>query len=188
MGHPGKTEMIVSLQPEQLTPTTNRPQAPKLRRAGDGGRSMKKSALVASALVFALSAAPALATDPFAPAQSAANANLDQKMRRQRENMMVMQQQVEEMQTTIDPARRRHLLQAHRQKLQDNMTLMRNMSELSMKGHGNDGGRPAGGYGSTPEHAEEHRYAMMQERLDMLQTMMEQMMVREQLMAERPAN
>ena len=159
-----------------------------LKACAGQNRIMRNAILVTSLLAVALWAPLAPASEQFDVAQSAADANLDQMMRRQRANMVDMQRQIEELQTTTDPARRRQLLLAHRQKLEDNMRLMQRMSALSMRGHGQGGGRPAGGYGSTPDPAEVQRYAQLQERLDMLQMMMEQVMMREQVMANFPAN
>jgi len=148
---------------------------------------MRMRALMAGLLALALSAPLAHARDQSAPARSAAHANLDQQMRHQRENMIVMRQQIEALQATSDPARRRDLLRAHLQSMRDTVKLMRGMADLSMRGHGEDGGRPSGGYGSTPDPEEQHRYAMLKERLDMLQAMMEQMVERERIVGECPA-
>jgi len=148
---------------------------------------MKMHAVMAGLLALLLSAPPAHARDQSAPARSAAHANLDQQMRRQRDNMIDMRHQLEELRATSDPARRRHLLQAHLQRMRDTVELMRSMAELSMRGRGEDGGRPSGGYGSTPDPEEQHRYAMLKERLDMLQEMMEQIVQRERIVGECPA-
>ncbi len=142
---------------------------------------------MAGLLALALCVPLAHAWDQPAPARSAAHANLDQQMRRQRENMIVMQQQLDELQATSEPARRRQLLQAHLQSMRDTVKLMLSMADLSMRGHGDDGGRPSGGYGSTPDPEEQHRYAMLKERLDMLQAMMEQLVERERIVGECPA-
>ncbi len=100
-------------------------------------------------------------------------------MRRQRVLMADMQRHLDALQATTDPARRAALLEAHFQGMRDTLRLMQRMAELSMRGHGDDGGRPSGGYGSTPNAEEVHRYAMLKERLDMLQALLEQMVLRE---------
>lgn len=145
---------------------------------------MKVRNSMAGLLAFALSASLAHAAERPELARTAAHANLDQQMRHQRHNIIDMQQQLDELQGTRDPARRTQLLLAHRQSMRDTIKLMRSMAVLSMLGHGEDGGRPSGGYGAKPDPEEQHRYAMLKERLDMLQAMLDQMIQRERIIGE----
>jgi len=124
------------------------------------------------------------AWDRPAPARSAAHADLDQQMRRQRLVMAEMHGQLEALQATSDPTQRERQLQAHLQNMQKTLRIMQRMADISMQGQGEDGGRPPGGYGSVPDAEEIHRYAMLKERLDMLQALLEQMVERERIVWE----
>lgn len=118
------------------------------------------------------------------PARSAAHAELDQQMRRQRLIMADMHRQLEALQATSDPNQRERQLQAHLENMQKTLRIMQRMADISMQGHGEDGGRPPGGYGSVPDPEEVHRYAMLKERLDMLQVLLEQIVARERVVWE----
>ena len=76
------------------------------------------------------------------------------------DNMRSMQAQMEKMRKTTDPKERDKLMQEHMKSMQDGMAKM----------HGMMGGAAAKGSDEAQQHA------MMEQRMDMMQMMMEQML------------
>ena len=106
-------------------------------------------------------------------------------------HMKKMMQQMDAIHKTDDPEKRDKLLQEHRQSMQEGMQMMRGMGGGMMKGMMGEGGgdmmqgggmHQGGGKMSCDDKDMRHR--MMEQRLDMMQMMMEQMMQHRE--AERP--
>lgn len=101
--------------------------------------------------------------------------------------MQAMQAMMTQLQRTTDPAERQKLLSSHMRLMQEQMTAMRMMGGGMMQMmHG-----PAGmGMGSGTPQAPGPRHQAMEDRVDMLQMMMEQMMGQMQMQSgpSRPAN
>jgi hypothetical protein len=88
--------------------------------------------------------------------------------------IQAMQAQMAQLQTTTDAAQRQKLLSAHMQLMQEQMASMRSMGGGMMQMmHGGAGMGMGAGGGDRPPGA---RHQMVEDRLDMLQMMMEQMM------------
>ena len=88
-------------------------------------------------------------------------------MQKMQANMMAMRELMTKIQTTTDPVARRNLMQQHLQLMHTQMQLMHGMGPMSAQCGAMMGGE-------TPTH-----HPMMQERMDMMQMMMDQMMKRE---------
>lgn len=107
--------------------------------------------------------------------------SLDQMQAR----MQTMQAQIAQLQRTTDPAERQKLLSAHMQLMQEQMASMRTMGGGMMQMmHG--GGMATGGMGMQRDadggpRSPGLRHQMMEDRVDMLQMMMEQMMEQMQM-------
>lgn len=106
-------------------------------------------------------------------------------------HMKKMMQQMDAIHKTDDPEKRDKLLQEHRQSMQEGMQMMRGMGGgmmNGMMGKGGGGMMQGGGMhqggGKTPCGDKDMRHRMMEQRLDMMQMMMEQMMQHQE--AERP--
>jgi len=79
-------------------------------------------------------------------------------------------------------------MQAHMQAMQENMKMMRGMGSPMMKGGGEHGGMMMRDMkGGMTEGDMMKRHAMMEQRMDMMQMMMEQMMQHDQAMESMPA-
>jgi len=148
--------------------------------------------VLAACLAFALSSAsaqvtkdehashhpddkPATASGAPAPAGDAQDAATMQKMQA---NMKTMRELMTKIQTTTDPAARRSLMQQHLQLMHTQMQLMHGMGPMS-----GQCGAMMGGETTTP-------HPMMQDRMNMMQMMMDQMMQREDVSeskSEKPA-
>lgn len=103
--------------------------------------------------------------------------------------MQALQAMMTQLQRTTDPAERQKLLSSHMRLMQEQMTAMRAMGGGMMQMmHG-----PAGmgmGMGSGMPQAPGPQHQAMEDRVDMLQMMMEQMMGQMQMQSgpSRPAN
>jgi len=145
---------------------------------------MKTSTLLAVAVACAVSAPVSAGEDHAAHGQPAVSKDTDTQMSRMQENMKKMQQQMQELQTTTDPKERKKLMQVHMQTMQENMKAMRGMGGPMMKG----GGMMMGGKkGGAADGHMMQRHEMIENRMDMMQTMMEQMMQHVQMMGPMPS-
>jgi hypothetical protein len=136
--------------------------------------------------------ATVLAAQPIAGAaqteKTGAGMRTDPGMQQQMiERMKTMQSQMEKIRQTTDPKERERLLAEHMESMHEGMRTMRGMGGgmMGMMG-GGPGGAMAGGSmhrprGSGPQNAE-----MMQDRMDMMQMMMEQMMQHDQMRQQTP--
>jgi len=140
---------------------------------------MKTSILISSFVACALSAPIVSAQDKSAPASPAMSMGMDKQMPQMQENMKKMQAQMEKSQATTDPKERQALMQEHMQAMQENMKAMRGMGGPTMMGGQKGGGIKSAGPTQRPE--------MMEQRMDMMQMMMEQMVQHDQMMQSTPA-
>jgi hypothetical protein len=130
---------------------------------------------VALSLCLLVPALPALAADQPAGASEADQAAELQKMQ---EQLKKMQQQMDQIHGTKDPAARHKLAQQHWQSMMQGMQTMHRCCGGPMMGEMGKGG-PGGMHGhmmASPE--------MMQNRLDMMQLMMDQMLEHQQLLQQ----
>jgi len=99
------------------------------------------------------------------------------------ERMNTMHKQMDRIHQTNDPKERQRLLEEHWKTMDEQMTGMRTMEEMTggMMGgmHGRRGSR---GQGSMHMMDPQQRDAYMQDRMDMMQMMMEQMMQHNHMM------
>lgn len=112
-------------------------------------------------------------------------------MGKMQEHMKKMMQQMDAIHTTDDPEKRDELLQKYRQSMHEGMRMMRGMGGGMMKGMMGEGGggmMQGGGMhqGGGKMHGDDKdmRYRTLEQRLDVMQMMMEQMMQHRE--AERP--
>jgi hypothetical protein len=153
------------------------------------------AALLALALTGAVAAR---ADDPSTANPSAANQSEQQAalIEQMQSRMQAMQAQMAQLQTVTDPAERQKLLSAHMQLMQEQMASMRAMGGGMMQGmHGGTGmgmgsGMRAAGGGmgmrqgaNAGQQPPGPRHQLMEDRVDMLQMMMEQMMGQMQMQA-----
>ena len=110
---------------------------------------------------------------PLAPAQAAEQGPDTQKqMMQMQDRMKTMQEQMNRIRQTTDPAERQKLLQEHLQAMQERMKDMRAIDGGMMTGMmGQGGGKGMHGGGMMEPRA---RGKMMQYRVDMMQMMMVQ--------------
>ncbi|MCK9382459.1 MAG: hypothetical protein M0P95_15525 [Sulfuritalea sp.] len=134
---------------------------------------MKTPILLAAVVGCALSVPALSAQEKVAPGKPAMSMATDKQTLQMQENMKKMQQQMEQFRATTDPAERQKLMQAHMQTMQENMQTMHGMDGAMMKGD-----KKHGMAGS----AMMQHHAMTEKRLDMMQTMMEQLMQHQQAM------
>ena len=125
------------------------------------------------------------------------------QMQQMQARMQAMHAQMTELQKTTDPAKRQQLLAEHMLLMQEQMKAMRTMGgEMMMSTMGSDfrmgtgpgmhGNAPMGqgmqqgamGSSKTTPDSPGPRHQMMQDRVDMLQMMMEQMMGQMQMQSE----
>ena len=152
---------------------------------------MKTPILTAAIVAFALTAPVASAQDQAAPAQPAMG--MDAHMSAMQTNMKEMQALMEKIHATTNPKERQKLMQAHMQTMQDSMAMMRSMNKpMTMDGGpggaiamGADKGKP-GDKGMMGGDMMKH-HQMMQERMGMMTTMMQQMLDHLQAMESMPA-
>ncbi len=133
---------------------------------------MKQIAHSIAVAAFALSSPAVLAADDHHPAEGkkvAAPAKSAGDRASMQDRMKRMQEQMDRIQKTTDPKERQKLLDEHRQTMMENMKTMRGMGM-----HGDAKGGPM--KGDSAAHA-----AQMEQRMDMMQMMMEHMMQRESM-------
>ncbi len=126
---------------------------------------MKTSLLVAAMLGCTLSLPVLSAQETALPAKPAISMDMDKKMPQMQENMKKMQQQMDQLRVTGDPAERERLMQQHMQTMQDNMMTMRGMGGMMMQGSTGHGGMQQGATGSDAM-----KHSMMA-GMDSMQTM-----------------
>lgn len=124
---------------------------------------MKNSIFLAAIAACALSASVVSAQEIYPPSQPA---RTDKSMNM---DMSKHMPQMEKIRATSDPKERQQLMRDHMQSMQDNMKMMHGMSGPMTMGD------------------MMKRHAMMEQRMDMMQMMMEQMMQRDQVMEPMPA-
>ena len=155
---------------------------------------MKTSILAAAVVTCALVTPMASAQDTAAPAKPAMSMPMDAQMSQMHTNMTLMQSQMDTIHATTNPKERQKLMQAHMQTMQESMAMMRSMSKPTPMGGGQGGGMAMGGDKGKPgdkgmmggDMMKHHQ--MMEERMGMMQTMMEQMLQHQQAMESMPAN
>jgi len=103
-------------------------------------------------------------------------------MSRMQENMKDMRQQMDRLRATTDPQERQKLMQEHMRTMQENMEAMRGMGGPTMMGGGQHGGMAMGGPKGAVGGTLIQRQEMMENRMDMMQMMMAQMMQHDQMM------
>ncbi len=116
---------------------------------------------------------------PAAQVEVLDEASLQQKMHRMQENMHEMQRQVAELKTTTGRKLRQPLIEAHAQRLRENISTMREMGGPLMVGQ-------AIAKGAEQDLADAELtkpHTLAEERMDMRQMMMEQMKLHEELEA-----
>ena len=92
-------------------------------------------------------------------------------------NMKKMQQQMEKIQATTDPRERQKLMQQHMQTMQENMKAMHGMMGNSMMMDGDQSpGMAMGDHKDMKGGDMMKHHGMMENRMNMMQMMMEQMM------------
>ena len=147
---------------------------------------MKTSILAAAVVTCTLVTPMASAQDTAAPAKPAMSMPMDAQMSQMHTNMTLMQSQMDTIHATTNPKERQKLMQAHMQTMQDSMAMMRSMNKpMTMDGGpgggmamGADKGKP-GDKGMMGGDMMKH-HQMMEERMGMMQTMMEQMLQHQQ--------
>jgi hypothetical protein len=107
--------------------------------------------------------------------------------------MRDMQALMDRIHSTTGPKERRKLMQEHMRAMQDGMATMRSMSR-PMTTHGGQGGGMAMGDGKAAPGGKGmmdgdvmHHHQMMEERLGMMEMMMEQMLQHQQMSESVPA-
>lgn len=155
---------------------------------------MKTSYLFVAITACALSSIPlASAQDKAASASPAVKMQMDAQMTEMQAKMAAMQLQMDKIHATTEPKERQKLMQAHMQTMQECMAMMRNMSTpMKMDGGQGDGmamgadkGMP-GDKGMMGGGMMQH-HQMMEERMGMMQMMMDQMLQHQQAMESVPA-
>ena len=148
---------------------------------------MKTSILIPAIVACALSAPIVSAQDKHAHDKPATSTDSDKHMGQMQEKMKAMQAQMDTIHKTTDPKERQKLMQAHMQAMQENMKAMRGMGGQMMKGAGDHSGMKMDDKkGGMKEGDMMKHHAMMENRVDMMQMMMEQMMQRDQMMQSMP--
>lgn len=118
---------------------------------------------------------------PMTPAAMPA-ADADKEISATQAGMAKMQQQMDKIAATTNPAEREKLLKEHMKTMQDTMKSMRSMQGPAMKS-----GAGAMPMGDKPKCMDMQKCQdKMETRMDMMQMMMEQMMQRDQAMKPMP--
>jgi hypothetical protein len=117
---------------------------------------------------------------PIAQGQSVSQGPDAKQMTQMRDRMKEMQEQMDRVNKTQDPQERQRLMQEHMQTMQEQMTDMRAMGGGMMMGMM---GQSGGGMHRKGKMDPEKRHQMMQDRMDMMQMMMEHMMDQMQMQA-----
>lgn len=154
---------------------------------------MKTSILVAAVVTCVLAVPMASAQDKAAPVKPAMSMPMDAQMSQMQTNMTLMQTQMDRIHATTDPKERQKLMQAHMQTMQDSMAMMRSMSKpMTMDGSqpggmamDSDKGKP-GDKGMMGGDMMKH-HQVTEDRMGMMQTMMEQILQHQQVMESMPA-
>lgn len=154
---------------------------------------MKAPLLFAAVITCALPVPVAFAQDMTAPAKPAISMPIDSHMSQMQTNMTLMQSQMDTIRATTDPKERQKLMQTHMQAMQENVAMMRNMSKPTKMGGGQSGGmamtaeqgKPSGNGMMGGDMMKHHQ--MMEERMGMMQAMMDQMLQHQQVMESMPA-
>ena len=153
---------------------------------------MKTSILAAAVVTCALVTPMASAQDTAAPAKPAMSMPMDAQMSQMHTYMTLMQSQMDTIHATTNPKERQKLMQSHMQTMQESMAMMRSMSKPTPMGGGQGGGMAMGGDKGQPGDKGMmggdmmKRHQMMEERMGMIQTMMEQMLQHQQVMESMP--
>lgn len=139
-----------------------------------------KFAAAAGAAVLALTLTGAIAARADTQSTTSQQVPQPETLAQMQARMQTMHAQMAQLQTVTDPVERKKLLSAHMQLMQEQMASMRSMGGGMMQmmhggaamgmGMGMQKGADAGARSSGPRHQ------MVEDRLDMLQMMMEQMM------------
>lgn len=150
--------------------------------------------------LFVAITACALASLPLASAQDKAavatpveKTQMDAQMTAMQANMTAMQSQMDEIRATTDPKERQKLMQAHMQTMQESMAMMRSMHKPMKMDGGQGDGMAMGADKGTPGDkgmmggGMMQRHQMMEMRMGMMQTMMDQMLQHQQAMESMPA-
>ena len=151
---------------------------------------MKNPVLVAAIVACALSASVVSAQEKAAPAKPAMGMTMDmeKQMPQMQDNMKKMQQQMEKIRATTDPKERQQMMQEHMQAMQANMKSMHGMGGPMMMGADQaDAMKMPSKKGAMSQADMMKGHTMMEQRMDMMQMMMEQMMQRDQVMESMPA-
>ena len=154
---------------------------------------MKTLILVAVVVACSLVVPMASAQDTAAPAKTAMSMPMDAHMSQMHTNMTLMQTQMDKIHATTNPKERKTLMQAHMQTMQESMAMMRSMSKPMPMDGSQGGGMAMGGDKGQPGDKGMmggdmmKRHQMMEERMGMIQTMMEQMLQHQQAMESMPA-
>ena len=107
----------------------------------------------------------------------------EKKMEKMQEQMKKMREQMEKIHATTDPQERQKLMEEHMQSMREGMKTMRGMggNKMGMMGKDKpmmeDGGKEKDGKPMGMKMMKRHK--IMEERLDMMQMMMEQMLEHE---------
>lgn len=149
---------------------------------------MKHPALLAAfMLASGLAMQPVLAVDAHHPDQKASVVTpaADQTIQKMQANTKRMQSQLEQVAKSKDPKQRQQLMQEHMKTMQENMMASKGMMDCPMMKDGMMGGGMGmmgqdGGQGGMSPDAMMNRMQMMEKRMDMMQTMMEQQMSKSQ--------
>lgn len=153
---------------------------------------MKISALISATLAGALLVPVTFAQ--VAPPSASPPMNMEmeksKEMPQMQDNIKKMQEQMDKIAKTTNAKERQTLMQEHMQTMQENMKTMRSMGGPAMKGGGMGMGMDpsqaapkAGGIAGGDVNA---RQEMMENRMDMMQMMIEQMMQRDKAAQPMP--
>jgi hypothetical protein len=148
---------------------------------------MKTSLLFAAIVACAMAAPVVTAQDGAAPVKMAKGMDTDRQMSAMQVNMKEMQRDMERIHATTDPKERQKLLQEHMQAMQQGMKTMHGMAGPMMAGGGPQDGTAAGGHKDMAAGEMMQHHQAMEQRIDMMQMMMEQMMQHEQVRESMPA-
>ncbi len=109
----------------------------------------------------------------------------DEQMGKAQERMKQAQAIMVKIREAKDPAERQQLMQAHMQMMRDTMSMMDGM-KMGMMGGGQEMGMGMKGQGKGQAKAGNpmHRDQMMEERMGMMQMMMEQMLERQEMLMQ----
>ena len=148
---------------------------------------MKTTLLTAAIVACALSAPIVSAQDKAASEKPAMGMAMGHEIPQMHENMKAMQAQMAKIRATTDPKERQKLMQAHMQAMQDGMKAMHGMGEPMMKGDSQPGGMAQDGKKDMAGGGMMKHHQMMEDRMNMMQMMMDQMLQHQQAMESIPA-